>query len=173
MIEAGRLLKGSVAVHLVGHADAQTETLVMQAHKRGEVVWHGYLPNAQAMELIRGATVGLSLLRDEPNYRHSRPTKIMEYLAHGVPVVSTPLPLAVAMLDESAGGVIVPFDDPQATASAVSGLAGDDEARREMAQRGHRWVKANADWNVDGPAFVSLLAGWARSSGEHHPDNAP
>ena len=46
------------------------------------------------MATIDGALAGLSLLRDLPNYRGSMPTKVVEYLAHGVPAITTPLPLA-------------------------------------------------------------------------------
>ncbi len=45
-----------------------------------------------------GALAGLSLLHDEPNFRHSLPTKVVEYMARGVPVVTTPLPAAADLV---------------------------------------------------------------------------
>lgn len=161
LIEMARLLVGQMSVHLIGHADEEMTPLLLDAVDRGEVIWHGYLPNAQALTVVQGATAGLSLLRDEPNYRHSRPTKIMEYLAQGVPVISTPLPLARQMLEDSGGGVLVPFDDPQAAAHAAQSLAADDDRRAAMAASGRRWVAEHADWNVDGPTFVAVLEQWA------------
>lgn len=169
IVALGRRLRGSVEMHVIGHADDDMADVLRRAHDAGDLKWHGYLANTEAMTIVQGATVGLSLLHDEPNYRHSRPTKIMEYWAQGIPAVSTPLPLAVEMIDRSEGGVVVPFTDAEAAADAVLHLAHQPRLRQEMADNGRRWVKENADWNVDGPEFVSILRSWANGSnlGEH------
>ena len=52
----------------------------------------GPLPHFEAMAVVAGASVGFSLLHDLPNYRASMPTKVIEYLAMGVPVVASDLP---------------------------------------------------------------------------------
>ena len=59
---------------------------------REGVLFHGQLPNPDALELVRHGGVAVSPLLDTPNYRHSAPTKILEYLALGLPVVATDLP---------------------------------------------------------------------------------
>ena len=68
--------------------------------------------------MLDGALAGLSLLEDRPNYRHSMPTKVIEYMAHGLPVITTPLPLAADLVERSGCGIVVPFDDAEATAAA-------------------------------------------------------
>lgn len=173
LIEVGRILAGRMSVDVIGHADAVMRPLLLEAARSRELTWHGYLPNAQALSIIQGATAGLSLLRDESNYRHSRPTKIMEYFAQGLPVISTPLPLAREIVEESGGGIIVPFDDAQAAADAALALAVDDARREGMARAGRAWVAVHADWKVDGPAFVAVLETWAAlSEGDQGPRNA-
>lgn len=169
IIEIGRRLRGSIEVHVIGHADERMSVPLREAHEDGDVTWHGYLPNTDALAIVQGATAGLSLLHDEPNYRHSRPTKIMEYWAQGVPVVSTPLPLAVDMIDGSGGGVIVPFQNVTAAAAAITDLSRNSAERIRMAERGRQWVKDHADWNRDGPMFVSVLQSWSQGAqvGEH------
>ena len=82
------------------------------------------------MAVVDGALAGLSLLHDEPNYRVSQPTKVIEYLAHGVPVVTTPLPLARRLVEEVGAGVVVPFGDVAATLDAVLALDADPDTRR-------------------------------------------
>ena len=39
------------------------------------------------------------------------PTKVVEYMAHGVPVITTPLPLAVELVQNADCGFVVPFGD--------------------------------------------------------------
>ena len=75
----------------------------------GLVRWHGFVPNDEAMLITDGALAGLSLLQDDPNFRHSMPTKVAEYMARGVPVVTTPLPLAVDLVQRHECGFVVPF----------------------------------------------------------------
>jgi glycosyltransferase involved in cell wall biosynthesis len=157
MIELGRLLAGTgIRVELIGHADAEaTAALTAGTHL---VDWRGFLPLGAAMARASGALAGLSLLHDEPNYRHSRPTKVVEYLAQGIPVITTPLPLARALVAESGGGLVVPFESPRRVAAAVLTLWEHPQQRLTMAASGHAYARRHLDWSVHAPAFVAALA---------------
>ncbi len=160
LIALSRLVD-DVRVEIVGPAAGDLADR-LRAAESDRLDWFGFQPNEVALARLEGATVGLSLLHDEPNYRHSMPTKLLEYLAHGVPFVSTPLPLAVELAERSGGGVIVPFGDPTAAAQAVCALNADDDRRQAMADAGHAWMRDNANWAKDGPMFVRTLEAWAR-----------
>lgn len=158
MVDAARLLDGEVEVELMGPADADVEDLL----RRAPVTWHGFVPNDEALRRVEGALAGLSLLRDEPNYRHSLPTKVVEYLGRGVPAVTTPLPAASAIVERFDAGIVVPFDDPESVAAAVRRLRDDPDGRTAMGKRGREGVLAEHSWNVSSPRFVALLDGWTR-----------
>ena len=162
LVEVGRRLPADIELQLVGTAHGSLATRLSQADANGLLRWRGYLPNDEALALVEGATAGLSLLHDEPNYRHSMPTKLYEYLARGVPFISTPLPLARELAEASGAGIIVPFGDPRAAVEAACELNGDDERRQAMADAGRRWMRENADWRRDGAAFVEQLERWAQ-----------
>ena len=164
LIEVGRRLAPEIRLDVIGPAPAEVARRLGSAQERGWLAWHGFLPNTQALSMVEGATVGLSLLHDQPNYRHSMPTKLLEYLARGVPFVSTPLPLARSLAQESGGGRIVGFADPLATAETIRELDGDDALRQRMADEGRAWVTANADWSRDGRDFVATLEAWATAA---------
>jgi glycosyltransferase involved in cell wall biosynthesis len=59
----------------------------------------GRLPYGEAMGLVARAGVAVSPLHDLSNYRYSIPTKVLEYLAIGVPVVASDLPATRAVTD--------------------------------------------------------------------------
>ncbi len=163
LVDVGRELHvRGVVLEVIGNADPEVSEALGLAHGRGWIDWRGFLPNAEALRRVEGATAGLSLLHDEANYRHSMPTKLLEYLARGVPFVSTPLPLAVDLAASSGAGIIVPFGDVSATVEAILSLDADDGRRQAMADAGRTWVRTQANWAVDGPAFVSQLEEWAR-----------
>jgi glycosyltransferase involved in cell wall biosynthesis len=170
MIAAGRRLReqqSDVTVVLVGAADADVHDLLTSAHAQGDVTWLGPLPNPAAMAHLSGALAGLSLLHDEANYHHSRPTQCVEYLAHGVPVITTPLPLARQLVEVSGGGVVTSgFDGPEVVSEVVTTVTAwldDLPQRSRLGHRGHAHVVQHHSWQHDGARFVGLLEGHASS----------
>ena len=160
MVELGRLLKPrGIAVELIGQADGAARAHIEAA---GELVrWHGFVPNAEALRLVEGALAGLSLLQDEENFRHSMPTKVAEYMARAVPVITTPLPLAVELVEAADGGYVVPFNDPKSAADAILKLDADPDLRVKMGLRAHEYALANLAWAPHAAAFVAQLETWA------------
>jgi glycosyltransferase involved in cell wall biosynthesis len=160
MVELGRLLKPhGIAVELMGQADGAARAHIEAG---GEYVhWHGFVPNAEALRLVEGALAGLSLLQDEANFRHSMPTKVAEYMARGVPVVTTPLPLAVELVEAADAGFVVPFNDPQAACNAILRLDADPDLRVKMGLRAHEYALRNLAWAPHAAAFVAQLETWA------------
>lgn len=167
MVEVGRALRASgpraPVLHVIGPArDAATQHALDEAAAAGDLVWHGFVPAEQAGAMLDGALAGLSLLHDLPNYRPSTPTKVVEYLAHGVPAVTTPLPLAVELVEACDGGVVVPFGDAAAAVGAVLALHADPERAAQMGRRGHALARERYDWAVQAPLFVAAVAAAAR-----------
>ncbi|CAN7196963.1 glycosyltransferase [Terrabacter sp. LjRoot27] len=159
LLQTGRLLtvatRGEVKVEIIGGArDTRTADTVDWGVKCGHVVHHGFVPSSRALPMLDGALAGLSLLEDRPNYRHSMPTKVIEYMAHGLPVITTPLPLAADLVERSGCGIVVPFDDAEATAAALIELARDPERRAALGRAGHAYAREHHDWNVIGRDFV-------------------
>jgi len=161
MVELGRLLRPhGIAVELIGQADPAARAHIGAG---GDAVhWHGFVPNADALKLVEGSLAGLSLLQDEENFRHSMPTKVAEYMARGVPVVTTPLPLAVDLVEAAEGGFVVPFNDPAAARDAILRLDADPDLRVKTGLRGHEYALAHLSWPPHADAFVAQLEAWAR-----------
>jgi glycosyltransferase involved in cell wall biosynthesis len=161
MTELARLLAPhGIAMDLVGPADAAARAHIEAA---GDLVrWHGFVPNEQALRLAEGALAGLSLLHDEANFRSSMPTKVVEYMARGIPVITTPLPLAVDLVRGAECGFVVPFGDVPAACEAVLALHRDQDLRVKMGLRGHDAAKRALGWPADATAFVAQLESWAR-----------
>jgi glycosyltransferase involved in cell wall biosynthesis len=163
MIElAGLLRPHGISVELIGPADGRARALIEPAQAAGLLRWHGFVPNDRAMPMIDGALAGLSLLHDEPNFRHSLPTKVVEYMARGVPVLTTPLPAAAELADRHECGFVVPFGEVAAAANAVLELAGDISLRTKMGHRGHEATYSSLGWPSDARQFVAQLESWAK-----------
>lgn len=160
MLELGRRLGTAASLELVGDADADVREPLVAADEAGTVRWHGFIPSDRTGPLIGGAQVGLCLLADEPNYRVSLPSKVVEYLRHGVPVVATPLP-EVARLLADGGGSIVPFGDVDAMEVAVRRFIEDRTEHRVASERA-RGIASSLTWDTEGQRLVAFLSGWMR-----------
>lgn len=137
MVEAVGRMTRPRPLRLVGRGPAGLgEELRRRASElRVPLVLTGALPHGRAMALAAGASAGLSLLRPLPNYVHSVPTKVVEYLALGVPVVASDLPATRAAVGDLAGVALVAPADPAAAAAALDRMVGDAGFREETARQ--------------------------------------
>ncbi len=151
------LLPRGVRLVVIGPADADVAPRFTDADRAGVLDWAGFMPNNEAHTLLDGALAGLSLLRDLPNYRHSRPTKIVEYMARGVPVITTPTPIAAEIVQTHDAGAVVPFDDAGAVANVIEQLHANGALRQRYATNGHRAALMHFNWRNSAPGFVAAL----------------
>lgn len=168
LVELGRRLRREagdrVFLQVIGPAHGPASADMELAHQEGHVVWTGFLPSPRALELVDGALAGLSPLHDAANFRPSMPTKIVEYLAHGVPVITTPLPMAVDLVRRSGAGVVVPFNDVDRTFDQVMTWLQDPGLAAELGRKGHALVRQELDWAVQGPEFAQVIRAVASRS---------
>lgn len=162
MIELARRVRPhGIRLDLIGAADARVRPMLRDAQREGLLDWFGYVPNEHALRMAQGALAGLSLLHDVPNYRQSLPTKVIEYMARGLPVITTPLPMAASIVGRAECGLIVPFGDVEAAAQAVLRLRDDPERRAVMGARGYAEARGHYHWPDHAPEFVARLEEWA------------
>ncbi|MBX9247082.1 glycosyltransferase, partial [Actinotalea ferrariae] len=119
------------------------------------VDWRGPLPPDEVAAVLAGCDVGLVPYDSSSFNQASFPLKVLEYLAAGLPVVSTPLPA----IDWLGSDHVRVRDDVAPFAAAVVAAAGEaDEALREACRAfaaGHTWTRrAEQWWDVLGLAGV-------------------
>ena len=106
----------------------------------------GFLPRSAALELVRGANVCVSPIHPSPIFDGASPTKLVEYLALGLPVVANSHPDQSVVLRESRGGICVPWGSRH-FARAVFWLANRSEQElMAIGRRGRAWVEANRSY---------------------------
>jgi glycosyltransferase involved in cell wall biosynthesis len=168
MIEVAQQLRrrtgGAVGVEVIGEAaDQETRRALERASTEGDLIWHGFLPSDKALARITGSMAGLCLLRDLPNFRESLPTKIVEYGALGVPVVTTPLPLAAQFVRRYSVGIEVPWDQAEAVVDALLKLRSDAQLRAELGANGRAAVMREHNWRHLSNDFVDIMNKFAEA----------
>lgn len=134
---------------LVGPAAAgEDERLRRLARARGlghVVTVHGRLPRSRVPACIAAATLTVSPIPDDELFAVASPTKVVESLAVGTPVVATPIEDQAELIAASGGGSVAGFDAP-AFAEAVCCLLEDPVAAHAMGRAGRDYVAEHRTW---------------------------
>jgi glycosyltransferase involved in cell wall biosynthesis len=150
MVDAAARLDPPRPLVLIGRCSEDLAARLRARAEAGGVALDlaGWLPHREAMIRAAGASAGLSLLRDLPNYRHSLPTKVVEYLALGIPVVASDLPGTREGVGGLAGVRFVPPQDPAAAGEALRAVVGDAALREEL-RTGAPGIRERLVWPDD------------------------
>jgi glycosyltransferase involved in cell wall biosynthesis len=101
----------------------------------------GAVPSERIPALYAACDVGVVMLRDRPVFHGALPTKMLEGMAAGKPIVLAADGEAARLIETSGGGVVVPPEDPFALAAAFRSLAADPERRARLGAAGRRAVE--------------------------------
>ena len=129
---------------------------VVRLHGLEGVRSHGVLSPPEAWKTVAGCVAGLAVLHDRPNYRASMPTKVLEYLGLGIPVIASDFPLYRALVEGRRCGLVVPPGDPLAIADAVAWLLDNPKEAAAMGERGRRAVADELNWKGQAEKLIGL-----------------
>ena len=114
----------------------------------------GWLPMPEAWQHVRRAALCVSPYLPVPILRSTSPTKLIEYMALGKPVVANDHPEQADVLRESGAGLVCGWDEREFAAAIVE-LLMDPKRRARMGAAGRRYVAEHrTHW-----AMVDLVAG--------------
>jgi glycosyltransferase involved in cell wall biosynthesis len=112
--------KSGIPLVFIGRVSEELgQELTPSAHEGQIVELRGELPNPAALAEAALHGVGIAPLLDIPNYRYSAPTKVLEYLALGLPVVASDLPGTRVLVDGLEAVELVAPADAAALAEAM------------------------------------------------------
>jgi glycosyltransferase involved in cell wall biosynthesis len=122
---------------------------------RNHIFWTGYTDAEQVSANLFAADICVLPYRDGASYRRG---SFMAALAHGLPIVSTRPRVAIDTLLDGDNIVLVPADDPLATADAIGRLASAPESRARLA-RGALELAQEFTWGSIAARTAEVYAG--------------
>jgi glycosyltransferase involved in cell wall biosynthesis len=155
MLRAVREVVGTVPeVHLVvlGRAPVKEDEdwLREKAEKYGiadKVTFVGWVSRSEVPAYIKGAEVGLSPFPQDVVLVNNSPIKILEYMVLGKPVVATDIPDQKTIIENSGGGISVPYNEMEFSKAIVE-LLGDQGMSKKMGEKGKAYVVANRSFSI-------------------------
>jgi len=109
----------------------------------------GYLLPSEGWPVIARCHIGLALLKPIPNYYESYPTKLFEYMALGLPVITSNFPLYRQVVEKERCGICVDPESPEETAQAVQYLLEHQDEAESMGRRGQIAAIEKYNWELE------------------------
>lgn len=170
LLDVAQALKATdpdALVVIAGDAASNDEMDWMRAEiaRRGiedHVLLTGWLPQREALGYAVRAEVGLSPIPRGVLFDVSSPTKLVEYLALGIPSVANDIPDQRLVVEESAAGLCVPMETGPFVA-AIRRLLEDKALAAEFAKRGPAYVRSHRTYAILGrivaETYTKILPG--------------
>ncbi|WEF35669.1 glycosyltransferase [Pseudoduganella chitinolytica] len=151
---------------LVGDAPHKVDVERLLAHAAASGVGDavhvtGWLPSAEAWQLLAGADVAVSYFPRGTVLDTNSPTKILEYMALGIPSLGNDNPDQQMVMLESQAGWLTP-STPEGLAEAACGVLADPQGAARRAAAGPPYIESKRSYRVlaEGVArrYAALLA---------------
>ena len=152
VVEALREQQPDILLVIAGDAPSADEMEWMRSSiaSRGlsdHVLLTGWLPQQAALGYAVRAEVGLSPIPRGVLFDVSSPTKLVEYLALGIPSVANDIPDQQLVVAQSAAGLCAPME-ATAFRDAILELLGNPTMASQFSARGPAWVRKHRTYAV-------------------------
>jgi len=104
------------------------------------VHFHDQVPMIDSPRILASSDALLVPLSSHPTFEQFVPSKLIDYMAVGRPVVLSAAGEAASLLTRAGAGVVVPPEDPRALADALRRLADHQEDVGQMGERGRAFA---------------------------------
>jgi colanic acid biosynthesis glycosyl transferase WcaI len=159
VLEAARRLSGEPVTFLLIGNGVDKPRLQDAARQAGltNVRFLQGVPRRRVPSLLAACDALLVILRDDPLFQITIPSKLYEYMAAGKPIVCSVGGEAAELVTEAGCGLTVRPGDGCALAGGVLQLMSDPSRSRALGEAGVRWVRAHFDRSTLMDAYAELM----------------
>lgn len=159
LVESMALLKSKARLNLCGKFnDSVFELCLRDLNGWEKVNEHGYVDRECLREILRNSMVGVVTSHPIVNYLDALPTKMFEYMAAGIPVISSNIPLLVEIIQGSDCGICVDPLKPADIAAAIDYLIDNPLESKRMGDSGRDAVLTTYNWQIEEAKLLSFYA---------------
>jgi glycosyltransferase involved in cell wall biosynthesis len=141
-LDAAARFNGNVQFAFVGEGPVK-DIVASQARERGldNVSFHPQLPLEEIPPVLAASEALLVPLSGHPTFSAFVPSKMIDFMAVGRPVIVAAAGEAARIVERARAGIAVPPEDPDALAGAVRWLVDHPAEAREMGARGREFAR--------------------------------
>lgn len=161
VLSAAKILEAEQDIHFlfVGHGSERLRLEELQKQMGlKNVTFRNPVPLEQLPPYFSIAESGLASLRAIPIFDGARPSKMFPVMASGKPMIYAGKGEGAELIERAKAGVVVPPENPEALAKAVSRVVRDSDFAQQMGANGRKFVEEHHQWSVLVRDWVDTLA---------------
>lgn len=150
---------GRYALLIVGEGPMKAE-LAAKVHALGlddDVHLAGWMDYAKLPDVVLHSDVGILPFHDCDHIRASLANKLFEYMALGLPIIASDIPVQTRIVKDAGCGLVFAPRDADGFAEAIERLCEDAALAQACGEAGRRTTARLYNWDVDGARFVATL----------------
>lgn len=132
----------------------------------GSAVFTGWMPHAEVADLIRTFDVALAPYPRPDHDFYFSPLKLFEYMACGVPVVTTALGQIPEIVRDGETGLLCPPGDRAALLDACDRLLGDHALRTRLGKAAAKEIRNRYTWDRNAARAIEIARSLGASQGD-------
>ncbi len=154
MLEIVKRLKNNgfnIVLDLVGEVrpqglNSQIKDFINKNSLESNINIVGKVDFSEVSLYLAKAHIGFSLLKPIPNYKESLPTKIFEYMQHGLPVITNNFNLYREYVEDTETGICVNIDNIEEMTNKIESLLKNRGRLKTMSVNGTEVIKGKYNW---------------------------
>lgn len=158
-LEALKILKSrdtDFFMHYIGPISEEKIEELPLGEIAKDIKFYGRMDSKEGFEISKKCVVGLSVLKPIKNYVGSYSTKIFEYMAIGLPVITSNFPLYQNVVERyNCGYCVAPYSS-QELADRIEELISNSELTNQMGANGQLAVKDKFSWSSEEEKLIDL-----------------
>lgn len=145
IIESAKYITNSnIIINLYGDGNLEEfKNLINNSNVQSKVKIKGWISGEDKERAYQNSDIVIL-----PSYTEGLPMSILEAMAYGLPVISTPVGGIAEAVEDNVNGYLIEPGDYKALAEKIDSLANDKNLREKMGQEGYRIAKEKFDVRV-------------------------
>jgi glycosyltransferase involved in cell wall biosynthesis len=162
LIRAATYLEPNTVIVMMGKnrktTQSQLEALIASEGVADRVKIIPPVPYAELLEWTASADIGVNVASPDysMNVRFFLPNKLFEYLMSGVPVLTSPLPAMVEVVQTHDAGQVLPSLEPADIGRAINSMLADPEALASMSRNAIEATREEYNWEKERSKLIDL-----------------
>jgi len=145
-----------IQIEVAGELSESLKTKLQSLNGWKNIKLHGYISRKESMTLKAKSMAGVVTFLKAENHINAQPNKIFEYMASGIPVISSNFELWKQIVEKNECGICVDPSDPNEIAKAIIFVVDNPEAAKKMGENGIRLVKEKYNWDIEKKKLVEF-----------------
>lgn len=162
LIRAASYLEPNTVIVMMGKnrktTQSQLEALIASEGVADRVKIIPPVPYAELLEWTSSADIGVNVASPDysMNVRFFLPNKLFEYLMSGVPVLTSPLPAMVEVVQTHDAGRVLPSLEPADIGRAINSMLEDPESLARMSRNAIAATREEYNWEKERSKLIDL-----------------